>query len=148
MIRSGHFEVQIVDAKTGGERHRLPERVGEGADDGVRGEASGQGPGGDVRALRRGGWRLLGRISRDSMRVRLQDTMIQLRRSFREALKDDGMQGAFDDLWPAWSGEQAAMIYADVLSALDLLLLTAAVDNRREIEELKGLVEEMRKSED
>jgi hypothetical protein len=82
------------------------------------------------------------------MRVRLQDTMIQLRRSFREALKDDGMQVAFDDLWPAWSGEQAAMIYADVLSALDLLLLTAAVDNRREIEELKGLVEEMRKSED
>ena len=82
------------------------------------------------------------------MRVRLQDTMIQLRRSYREALKDDGMQRAFDDLWPAWSGEQAAMIYADVLSALDLLLLTAAVDNRREIEELKGLVEEMRKSED
>ncbi len=82
------------------------------------------------------------------MRVRLQDTMIQLRRSYREALKDDSMQGAFDDLWPAWSGEQAAMIYADVLSALDLLLLTAAVDNRREIEELKGLVEEMRKSED
>jgi hypothetical protein len=82
------------------------------------------------------------------MRVRLQDTMIQLRRSYREALKDDGMQRAFDDLWPAWSEEQAAMIYADVLSALDLLLLTAAVDNRREIEELKGLVEEMRKSED
>jgi hypothetical protein len=82
------------------------------------------------------------------MRVRLQDAMIQLRRSYREALKDDGMQGAFDDLWPAWSGEQAAMIYADVLSALDLLLLTAAVDNRREIEELKGLVEEIRKSED
>jgi len=82
------------------------------------------------------------------MRVRLQDTMIQLRRSYREALKDDGMQRAFDDLWPTWSGEQAAMIYADVLSALDLLLLTAAVDNRREIEELKGLVEEMRKSED
>ena len=82
------------------------------------------------------------------MRVRLQNTMIQLRRSYREALKDDGMQVAFDDLWPAWSGEQAAMIYADVLSALDLLLLTAVVDNRREIEELKGLVEEMRKNED
>jgi hypothetical protein len=79
------------------------------------------------------------------MRVRLQDTMIQLRRSYREALKDDGMQGAFDGLWPAWSGEQAAMIYADVLSALDLLLLTAAVDNRREIEELKGLVEELKR---
>lgn len=79
------------------------------------------------------------------MRVRLQDAMIQLKRSYREALKDDGMQGAFDGLWPAWSGEQAAMIYADVLSALDLLLLTAAVDNRREIEELKRLVEELKR---
>jgi hypothetical protein len=28
------------------------------------------------------------------------------------------------------------MIYAEVLSSLDLLLLTAAVDNRREIEGL------------
>jgi hypothetical protein len=29
------------------------------------------------------------------------------------------------------------MIYAEVLSSLDLLLLTAAVDNRREIEGLR-----------
>jgi hypothetical protein len=81
------------------------------------------------------------------MRVRLQDAMTQLRRSYREALKDDEMQRAFDGLWPAWSGEQAAMIYAGVLSALDLLLLTAAVDNRREIEELRRKVEELTKSE-
>ena len=47
------------------------------------------------------------------------------------------MQRAFDELWPAWSTEQGAMIYAEVLSSLNLLLLTAAVDNRREIEALR-----------
>jgi len=47
------------------------------------------------------------------------------------------MQRAFDELWSAWSKEQGAMIYAEVLSSLDLLLLTAAVDNRREIEALR-----------
>jgi hypothetical protein len=31
----------------------------------------------------------------------------------------------------------AAMIYAEVLSALDLILLTAAIDNRREIMKLR-----------
>jgi len=71
------------------------------------------------------------------MRVRLQDAMENLRRKYREAPRDEAMQGAFDELWSAWDGEQGAMIYADVLSALDLLLLTAAVDNRREIEGLR-----------
>ncbi len=79
----------------------------------------------------------MGRVTRDSMRVRLQDAMENLRRKYREALKDEAMQGAFDELWPAWAEEQGAMIYAEVLSALDLLLLTAAVDNRREIEGLR-----------
>jgi hypothetical protein len=86
----------------------------------------------------------LGRITRDSMRGRLQDAMVQLRSRYRAALKDDAMQGAFDELWPAWSSEQGAMIYAEVLSVLDLLLLTAAVDNRREIEELKKANREAR----
>jgi hypothetical protein len=88
------------------------------------------------------------------MRGRLQDTMVQLRGRYRAALKDDGLQRAFDELWPAWSSEQGAMIYAEVLSALDLLLLTAAVDNRRQIEELreasleaKRALEELRKRE-
>ena len=79
----------------------------------------------------------MGRVTRDSMRVRLQDAMENLRKKYREALKDEAMQRAFDELWPAWAGEQGAMIYAEVLSALDLLLLTAAVDNRREIEGLR-----------
>lgn len=76
-------------------------------------------------------------MTRDSMRGRLQDAMVQLRRRYGAALKDDAMQGALDELWPALSSEQGAMIYAEVLSALDLLPLTAAVDNGREIEELK-----------
>jgi hypothetical protein len=85
----------------------------------------------------------MGRVTRDSMRVRLQDTMIQLRSRYRSALKDDAMQRAFDELWPAWSSEQGAMIYVGVLSALDLLLLTSAVDNRKEIEELRKTIREL-----
>jgi hypothetical protein len=63
--------------------------------------------------------------------------MVKLRKRYRGALKDDEMQRAFDKLWSAWSTEQGAMIYAEVLSSLDLLLLTATVDNRREIEGLR-----------
>ena len=79
------------------------------------------------------------------MRGRLQDSMVKLRKRYRGALKDDEMQMAFDELWPAWSTEQGAMIYAEVLSSLDLLLLTAAVDNRREIETLRRENAEVRK---
>ncbi len=86
----------------------------------------------------------MGRIIRDSMRGRLQDAMVHLRKKYRAALKDDEMQRAFDELWPSWSSEQGAMIFAEVLSALDLLLLTAAVDNRREIEALRGELEGLR----
>jgi hypothetical protein len=90
----------------------------------------------------------MGRVTRDSMRVRLQDAVAQLRDRYRAALKDGAMQEAFDELWPAWSSEQGAMIYAGVLSALDLLLLTAAVDNRREIDELRALIRELEASKD
>jgi len=86
----------------------------------------------------------VGRITRDSMRGRLNDTMAKLKHKYRATLKDDDLQSAFDELWPAWTGEQAAMIYSEVLSALDLLLLTAAVDNRRQIEELRVANEEAR----
>jgi hypothetical protein len=41
------------------------------------------------------------------------------------------LQDAFDQLWPTWANEQAAMIHTHVLSPLDLLTLTATVDNRR-----------------
>jgi hypothetical protein len=76
------------------------------------------------------------------MRTRLQDKMMMLRKTFREALKEDELQEAFDELWPAWANEQAAMIFTEVLSALDLLVLTAAVDNRREIMKIKEIITE------
>lgn len=82
----------------------------------------------------------LGRITKDSMRGRLQDSMKHLRRGYREALKDDYMQMAFDQIWEDWNQEQGAMIYAQVVSALDLLNLTGVLANRREIEELKRRV--------
>ncbi len=63
--------------------------------------------------------------------------MKKMRDQFRAALKDDDLQEAFDELWPTWSSEMAAMIYADILQVMDLILLTSVVDNRREIEKLK-----------
>ncbi len=63
--------------------------------------------------------------------------MKMLRKTFRAALKENELQEAFDALWPTWSCEMDAMLYAEVLSALDLILLTSVVDNRREIELIK-----------
>jgi hypothetical protein len=82
----------------------------------------------------------MGRVTKGSMRTRIQDNMMNLRKRYRAALKDDALQRAFDELWPTWANEQAAMIYAEVLSALDLLLLTAVTDNRREIMKLRDEV--------
>jgi len=79
----------------------------------------------------------MGRIQRGSMRTRLQEKMKMLRKTFREALKENELQDAFDELWPTWANEMAAMIFTEVFSALDLLVLTATVDNRREIMKLK-----------
>jgi len=80
-----------------------------------------------------------------SMRTRLQESMAQLDSKYRAALKDDAMQAAFESLWDAWSREMGAMIHSEVLSTLDLLLLTAAVDNRRQLEELRRQLEELRR---
>ena len=80
----------------------------------------------------------MGRVTKGSMRTRIQDNMMNLRKRYRAALKDDALQRAFDELWPTWANEQAAMIYAEILSALDLLLLTAVTDNRREIMKIRN----------
>lgn len=79
----------------------------------------------------------MGRILSGSRRSRIQDKMKMLRGTFRAALKEDELQEAFDELWPTWGSEMAAMIYSEVLSSLDLLVLTAAVDNRREIMKMR-----------
>jgi hypothetical protein len=87
----------------------------------------------------------LGRVPRDSMRGRLQDSMRHLRGGYREALKDNVMQTAFDNVWENWNQEQGAMIYAQVVSALDLLNLTGILGNRKEITALHQRVEALEK---
>ena len=79
----------------------------------------------------------MGRLTKGSKRTRIQDYMKKMRDTFRAALKDDDLQEAFDELWPTWSSEMAAMIYADIIQVMDLILLTSIVDNRREIERIK-----------
>ena len=86
---------------------------------------------------------VLGRITKDSMRGRIQDNMTHLKKGYRMALKDDDMQEAFDRVWETWNHEQGAMIYAQVVSSLDLLNLTGVTSNRREIEELRKRLAEL-----
>jgi hypothetical protein len=86
---------------------------------------------------------VLGRITKDSMRGRLQQEMRHLKSGYRDALKDNDMQTAFDAVWGDWNNEQGAMIYAQVVSALDLLNLTGVLANRREITELRARLESL-----
>lgn len=65
-----------------------------------------------------------------------------LQKTYRAALKEDELQEAFDELWPTWASEMAAMIFAEVFSALDLLLLTSVVDNRREIVKIQKMMKD------
>ena len=77
------------------------------------------------------------------MRTRIQKNMKHLRAKYRQALKDDLLQEAFDKLWKDWDNEQGAMIYAGVVSTYDLLNLTSVISNRRELGILKRRVEEL-----
>lgn len=79
------------------------------------------------------------------MRTRIQNTMTHLRSNYRQALKDDLLQEAFDKLWKTWDNEQGAMIYAQVVSTYDLLNLTSVLSNRRELELLKQRIEALEK---
>lgn len=88
----------------------------------------------------------MGRIIRDSQRVMLQRLMVKLRDMYRAALKDTDRFNAFMELFRAWDNEAAAMIYQagdEVYHPIDLLNLTAVVDNRREIERLRATLAEM-----
>ncbi len=89
----------------------------------------------------------MGRITKDSMRTRIQKTMKHLRAYYRQALKDDLLQEAFDKTWKDWDNEQGAMIYAEVVSTYDLLNLTSVLSNRREVERLKHRLEALEKPE-
>ena len=85
----------------------------------------------------------MGRVQAQSMRTRIQDQMKHLKDRYRAALKENELQEAFDELWPTWSSEMAAMIYAEVLSVMDPLLLTSILDNRREIRKMKEKIEQL-----
>jgi len=77
----------------------------------------------------------LGRIT-PPFRTLFQEEMNNLKRTYREALMDAGRRDAFDSLVRAWSSEQGAMSHARVPTALDVMLLTAVIDNRKLIEEV------------
>ncbi len=85
------------------------------------------------------GGEILGRVT-TPFRTLLKEEMDNLKRTYREVLIDEGRREAFDSLIQTWSSEQGAMSYARVPTALDIMLLTAAVDNRRLIE---GLTDEV-----
>jgi hypothetical protein len=63
--------------------------------------------------------------------------MENLKKNYRETLKDEERQKAFDKLWEAWASEEGAMVNSSIPTALDVLLLTAVVDNRKALEELR-----------
>jgi len=78
----------------------------------------------------------VGRVTK-SFRERIQNEMEDLKKNYREALKDRARQEAFDKIWEAWASEEGAMINSAVPTALDILLLTAIIDNRKSIEEIR-----------
>jgi len=84
--------------------------------------------------------RLMGR-STPSTRASFEELVHRLRKSFKEALIDEGRREAFEKLVEAWSGELGALTYAEGFTLLDLLLLTAVLENRSLIEQLLSRVE-------
>jgi hypothetical protein len=57
---------------------------------------------------------------------------------------DPARRDAFDSIVKAWTAEQGAMSYAKVPSVLEVMLLAAAVDNRKTIEDLQDELRELR----
>lgn len=73
-------------------------------------------------------------------RSQLQEEVEDLTRSFKEALIEPARRDAFDSLQRAWAAEHGAMSCAKVPSVLEIMLLTAAVDNRKIIVDLQDQV--------
>ncbi|MEM2996433.1 MAG: hypothetical protein QXK52_02850 [Candidatus Bathyarchaeia archaeon] len=85
----------------------------------------------------------LGRVT-IPFRTLFEEELNSLKRDFREALLDPARQEAFDQIVKGWTSELGAMSYAKVPTVLDAMLLVAAVDNRRMIEELREQVRALR----
>lgn len=79
----------------------------------------------------------MGRVTR-SYRQRLKEERDRIRKIYRESLRDRERQKAVDGLWGCWASEEGAMTNSGMVDALKSLLLTAAVDNRKEIEKLRA----------
>jgi len=77
----------------------------------------------------------LGRIT-IPFRTRFDEELSNLQRDYREALMNPARREAFDLLVKAVTGEMGAMSHVKIPTVLDVLLLTAVVENRRSIEEL------------
>jgi len=77
------------------------------------------------------------------MRNRVQNNMRHLRDNYHKALKDNEMQEAFSMNWRDWDNEQAAMIYAQVVSVYDLLDLTGVLANRRDVMRLRERIKDL-----
>ncbi len=71
-------------------------------------------------------------------RTMFQDELSTLKRTFQKALIDPERRAAFGELSKTWTAEQGAMSYTKVPTVLDILFLTAAVDNRKRIEEVSS----------
>ena len=81
----------------------------------------------------------MGRITQ-SFRMLFQRELAELKR-YKEALMDAGRRDAFDSLVRAWSSEMGAMTYTRIPTTLDVMLLTAIIDNRKEILKLTESLE-------
>ena len=77
----------------------------------------------------------MGRITK-SFRLMFREELNSLRKNYQQVLMDLSRRDAFDSIVKAWSSELGAMSYVNIVPVLDVMLLTAVVDNRRLIEKL------------
>jgi len=84
----------------------------------------------------------LGRVT-SPFRAALQREVENLRRYYRDVLASQARRKAFDSLVSAWASEVGAMSSSNIPALMDNMLLTAAVDNRRLLEELLARVERL-----
>jgi RecA/RadA recombinase len=90
-----------------------------------------------------GGGDGLGRITR-SFRRQFEEELRELEASYVKGLRDVKLQEAFNGLVEVWGSEQGAMSVSHVPTVLDLMHLTAILDNRKRINEMAARLEEIR----
>ncbi len=66
----------------------------------------------------------------------VRDEVEHLKKSFQSVLRDDPRRQAFHSLVKSWCNEEKAMDKAQAPTVLDIMLLTAVVDNRKHIQDL------------